>query len=111
MASTLRGVPRNSKNGWGATTRTRARGAGTAIRPEASWERSECDGLRCGARFCKGRVEITVPSEHRRRMSETGSTIEHAPELSVVVPMYNESESVGPLVDAVRDALGDASPW
>jgi glycosyltransferase involved in cell wall biosynthesis len=34
-----------------------------------------------------------------------------APALSVVVPMYNEEESVGPLVDAVRDALGDACRW
>jgi len=27
------------------------------------------------------------------------------PELSIVVPLYNEEESVGPLVQAVRDAL------
>ncbi len=30
------------------------------------------------------------------------------PRLSVVVPLYNEEESVGPLVQAVRDALGDS---
>lgn len=30
------------------------------------------------------------------------------PRLSVVVPLYNEEESVGPLVDAVRDALSDS---
>ena len=33
------------------------------------------------------------------------------PELSVVVPLYNEEESVGPLVDAVRDALAEAPSW
>jgi glycosyltransferase involved in cell wall biosynthesis len=44
-------------------------------------------------------------------MSETRSATPRALELSVVVPMYNEEESVGPLVDAVRDALGDASAW
>jgi glycosyltransferase involved in cell wall biosynthesis len=32
-----------------------------------------------------------------------------APELSVVVPLYNEQESVRPLVEAVREALGAAS--
>lgn len=31
------------------------------------------------------------------------------PELSVVVPLYNEQESVQPLVEAVREALGAAS--
>lgn len=30
------------------------------------------------------------------------------PRLSVVVPLYNEEESVGPLVEAVRDALTDS---
>jgi len=34
-----------------------------------------------------------------------------APELSVVVPLYNEEESVAPLVDAVRGALGDGTDW
>jgi glycosyltransferase involved in cell wall biosynthesis len=34
-----------------------------------------------------------------------------APDLSIVVPLYNEEESVGPLVDAVRDALGAATSW
>ena len=33
------------------------------------------------------------------------------PDLSVVVPLFNEEESVGPLVDAVRDALGAAASW
>lgn len=33
------------------------------------------------------------------------------PALSVVVPLYNEEESVRPLVEAVRDALGEAPPW
>jgi glycosyltransferase involved in cell wall biosynthesis len=33
------------------------------------------------------------------------------PELSVVVPLYNEEESVGPLVDAVRDALAAQPSW
>ena len=31
--------------------------------------------------------------------------------LSVVVPLYNEEESVGPLVDAVRAALRDLPSW
>jgi glycosyltransferase involved in cell wall biosynthesis len=44
-------------------------------------------------------------------MTEPRSATALAPELSVVVPMYNEEESVGPLVDAVRDALGDGSVW
>jgi len=34
-----------------------------------------------------------------------------APHLSIVVPLYNEEESVGPLVDAVRDALGATTSW
>lgn len=33
------------------------------------------------------------------------------PRLSVVVPLFNEEESVGPLVDAVRAALADEPPW
>ncbi len=33
------------------------------------------------------------------------------PVLSIVVPMYNEEESVGPLVDAVRDALAAQPSW
>ncbi|HEV7703772.1 MAG TPA: glycosyltransferase family 2 protein [Gemmatimonadaceae bacterium] len=33
------------------------------------------------------------------------------PDLSIVVPLYNEEESVGPLVDAVRDALTDHESW
>jgi len=33
------------------------------------------------------------------------------PELSVVVPLYNEEESVGPLVDAVREALAGQPAW
>jgi glycosyltransferase involved in cell wall biosynthesis len=33
------------------------------------------------------------------------------PELSVVVPVYNEEESLRPLVEAVRGALGDAYRW
>ncbi len=31
--------------------------------------------------------------------------------LSVVVPLYNEEESIGPLVDAVRAALGELPTW
>ncbi len=34
-----------------------------------------------------------------------------APALSVVVPMYNEEDSAGPLVEAVRSALGEAYAW
>ena len=33
------------------------------------------------------------------------------PDLSIVVPLYNEEESVGPLVDAVREALADHPSW
>ena len=33
------------------------------------------------------------------------------PDLSVVVPLYNEEESVGPLVDAVREALAAVASW
>jgi len=35
----------------------------------------------------------------------------NAPRISVVVPLYNEEESVPPLVDAVRDALGPGNDW
>jgi len=34
-----------------------------------------------------------------------------APALSIVVPVYNEEESVGPLVAAVREALAGAPAW
>ncbi len=33
------------------------------------------------------------------------------PYVSIIVPLFNEQESVGPLVDAVRTALRDAPPW
>ena len=33
------------------------------------------------------------------------------PDLSIVVPLYNEEESVGPLVEAVRDALAEHPSW
>jgi glycosyltransferase involved in cell wall biosynthesis len=33
------------------------------------------------------------------------------PDLSIVVPLYNEEESVGPLVEAVRDALVGQRSW
>src|SRR5512140_138448 len=33
------------------------------------------------------------------------------PDLSIVVPLYNEEESVGPLIDAVRDALAGHHSW
>jgi len=33
------------------------------------------------------------------------------PDLSIVVPLYNEEESVGPLIDAVRDALAGHRSW
>jgi glycosyltransferase involved in cell wall biosynthesis len=33
------------------------------------------------------------------------------PELSVVVPLYNEEPNVRPLYSAVRSALGDSEPW
>ena len=32
-------------------------------------------------------------------------------QLSIVIPLYNEAESVGPLVEAVRSALADHSAW
>lgn len=32
-------------------------------------------------------------------------------ELSIVVPIYNEAENIGPLVDAVRAALGERFAW
>jgi len=35
----------------------------------------------------------------------------HHPQVSVVVPMMDEEQNVAPLVDAVRDALADASSW
>ncbi|MDQ3557288.1 MAG: glycosyltransferase family 2 protein [Gemmatimonadota bacterium] len=34
-----------------------------------------------------------------------------APDLSVVVPLFNEEESVGPLVEAVRSALAETPSW
>jgi glycosyltransferase involved in cell wall biosynthesis len=33
------------------------------------------------------------------------------PELSIVVPVYNEEDNVAPLVEAVRTALGDGPAW
>ena len=33
------------------------------------------------------------------------------PDFSIVVPLFNEEESVGPLVDAVRDALAGHPSW
>jgi len=33
------------------------------------------------------------------------------PAVSVIVPLFNEAESVGPLVKAVTDALADAESW
>jgi glycosyltransferase involved in cell wall biosynthesis len=33
------------------------------------------------------------------------------PDLSIVVPLYNEEESVGPLIDAVREALAEHPSW
>ena len=33
------------------------------------------------------------------------------PELSVVVPLYDEEDNVAPLVDAVASALGDRYAW
>ncbi len=33
------------------------------------------------------------------------------PKLSVVVPLFNEEESVGPLIDAIRDALPAEPSW
>ena len=35
----------------------------------------------------------------------------HEPTLSVVVPLFNEEESVAPLVEAVRSALSDQDSW
>ena len=35
----------------------------------------------------------------------------HQPTLSIVVPLYNEEESLRPLVDAVRGALADHDSW
>jgi glycosyltransferase involved in cell wall biosynthesis len=37
--------------------------------------------------------------------------VTNEPQVSVVVPLYNEEDSVGPLVDAVRSALGSSFPW
>lgn len=42
-------------------------------------------------------------------LSATGSPA--PPRLSVVVPLYNEEESVGPLVEAVRAALEGVASW
>jgi len=33
-----------------------------------------------------------------------------APDVSIIIPTYNERSNIGPLVDAVREALGDI-PW
>ena len=38
-------------------------------------------------------------------------TMSHEPTLSVVVPLFNEEESVAPLVEAVRSALSDQDSW
>lgn len=38
-------------------------------------------------------------------------TMSHEPTLSVVVPLFNEEESVAPLVAAVRSALSDQNSW
>jgi len=37
--------------------------------------------------------------------------VSHAPAISVVVPLYNEQESVAPLVAAVREALASTTSW
>jgi glycosyltransferase involved in cell wall biosynthesis len=42
---------------------------------------------------------------------EQGSTGRGAPELSVVVPLYNEAANIRPLYEAVREALGPGGDW
>jgi len=40
-----------------------------------------------------------------------GYVIMKTPEISVVCPLFNERDNVGPLVDAVASVLGDRWPW
>ena len=50
-----------------------------------------------------------MPSGHACCFGSGAVTSE--PQLSVVVPLYNEEDSVGPLVEAVRSALESIPPW
>ena len=50
-----------------------------------------------------------MPSRHACCFGSGAVTSE--PQLSIVVPLYNEEDSVGPLVDAVRSALEPTPPW
>lgn len=47
----------------------------------------------------------------RRRRVKFPRTMSHQPTLSIVVPLYNEEESLPPLVEAVRSALSDYDGW
>jgi len=51
-------------------------------------------------------------SENTTEAERAASSSTAACPLSVVVPLYNEEESVGPLIDTINDALQDyAAPW
>jgi glycosyltransferase involved in cell wall biosynthesis len=53
-----------------------------------------------------------VPDDLQRRWGADVSDVErNAPELSVVVPLYNEEANVLPLYAAVRSALGEEAAW
>jgi glycosyltransferase involved in cell wall biosynthesis len=63
----------------------------------------KCAGWQGGSR---------LRSSHQGTPVASGSgPVTSEPHLSVVVPLYNEEDSVGPLVDAVRSALESAPPW
>ncbi|MGH7622120.1 MAG: glycosyltransferase family 2 protein, partial [Gemmatimonadaceae bacterium] len=51
-------------------------------------------------------ISLAIPTRVPHRMP-----LPAAPDLSVVVPLYNEEESVGPLADAVREALASVERW
>ena len=52
-----------------------------------------------------------VSQESRTNHNSPCITTSYVPALSVVVPMYNEEESVGPLVEAVRASLAGHPSW
>jgi len=73
------------------------------------WLPSHHAGLR-SRRASRGRASCGPGLGHGRCISESSMRPDRR-ELSIVVPVYNEAENIGPLVEAVRAALGDDLAW